>query len=256
MSEALARRESSELQRVEQIDMGENSSGILTIIDRHLEKGGDIAGIDSLVTLFERMKAIDNKQKFNDAFSDMQKAMPTVPRNGKGRTGNRYALRDDIVRILRPHLATFGFSFSFKYENVSQGWLLVTFILRHKAGHEETTPVPMPIEAAGEKIRTPTQEIGNSATYGERKSMAAGLGLDAGEVDNDGEREPITEAQAINLQGKLAEGGYAVAAFLKWIQTRCGGHVDALAKIPAIAYDGIINELNRRIAEKAKGAQK
>jgi hypothetical protein len=149
----------------------------------------DIEKMERLLAMHERIVERDAKAQYADALSRLQPSLPLISERGgiKDKHGNvqsRYALWEDIVRIVTPLLAAEGFSLSFRTKSDEKS-VTVTGVLLHRAGHSEETSLTLPMDTSGSKNNV--QGVGSSTSYGKRYTAAALLNLRTGEVDDDGQ---------------------------------------------------------------------
>jgi hypothetical protein len=92
------------------------SAAVISMIERLAgDPNVDIARIEKLIELRERMEARAARMAYDKAFAVMQADLPTIDETGKNtHTDKTYATFDDIVRVIRPVLARFGFSLRFR----------------------------------------------------------------------------------------------------------------------------------------------
>src|SRR5262252_9773143 len=87
------------------------------VIDRGITKD-NVAALESLVGLYDRMQAKDAERKFNEAFAKLQSELPGVDAsrivpNKDGSPRYRFAPFEDIMESVKPVLVANGFSVSF-----------------------------------------------------------------------------------------------------------------------------------------------
>ena len=141
----------------------------------------DIAKLEQMLALKERLDAKSAQATFAAAFAAASAEFPSIPLNGKGHNGKPYATLKDIMSHTRPALSKNGLVLSFSTDVKER--VVVTAKLMHKAGHTETTSIALPTDTSGSK--NPVQAVGSSQTYGERYTAQAILGLSLGEDTED-----------------------------------------------------------------------
>src|SRR5712692_11447269 len=117
-----------------------------------IEKGIDAQGIKTLAEVFERMQAKHAEREFNEALSAFQGECPVIlkkkaidfPTKGGGLFRSRYAEMDTIIDDTRELRRKYGFSHSFDRE-VTDKQVRVVCILRHRGGHQTSTPFAVPL---------------------------------------------------------------------------------------------------------------
>lgn len=115
---------------------------------------------------------------------------------GKGRTHYKHATLGGILQVITPHLSANGLSVSWEPSQGERGTVTITCVVTHEDGHSERRTMHGPRDASGNK--NPLQEVGSTATYLQRYTLTAALGLSTGELDDDGRggrQEPDPEPQ-------------------------------------------------------------
>lgn len=177
-------------------------------------KGGvteqNVAALDKLVGLFERMQDKRAEQLFNEAFVSLQREMPKVQANrpvmnSKEKGGGvryNFAPFEDIMAQVHPHLMKHGFtvSFSQRYDGPR---IIVKCILRHTAGHhvENETAVRT---GKGPPGASETQADGAASTYAKRFALCDALNIVIGK-DTDGGQDDDASVDGGNITKEQAE---------------------------------------------------
>jgi hypothetical protein len=159
----------------------------------------DVAKLDALLKMQERMEGREAEGEFNRAFIRLQKTLPRIKKNGtleypihkdkpdgpKRKIAN-FARWEDIDREIRPLLDAEGFALSFTTapRQGDGGGLIVTAILRHEGGHKTETPIPIPLDTSGGKNNI--QGYGSALSYGKRYAATAALNIITENEDDDG----------------------------------------------------------------------
>lgn len=150
----------------------------------------DIAKLERLLDMQERILAKNAEVAYAVALSQLQAELPEIPERGmiriKSKDGNNvlqetpYALWEDINEAIRPLLAKHGFSLSFRTGLSTDGRVSVTAVLLHREGHREETTMVLGHDSTGSK--NAVQAIGSSTSYGKRYATAALLNLTSRDV--------------------------------------------------------------------------
>lgn len=198
-------------------------------------------GIDTLERLLqmqERVMDREARSAYSRDFAAMQADMPTIEERGKGHNNITYALWEDVNKAIRPVLTMYGFGLSFRTGHTEKQ-ITITAILSHREGHSEETTQSFPHDTSGSK--NAIQAVGSSMQYGKRYTAGALLNLTSGETDNDGagDKDLITDEQAMNLRELLESKGRDEKEFCKYIE------VAGLADIWAENYDKCVALVNR-----------
>lgn len=210
----------------------------------------DMDKLERLMEMHERIAARAAKTAFSAALAEMQTELPEIQKRGKieiSKTSKPqlYALWEDINEAIKPVLSKHGFSLGFRtgrQDNI----IIVTGILRHKAGHEEETTMHLPIDASGSK--NAVQAVGSSTSYGKRYTAAALLNLTARGEDDDaavaGMGETISDDQLTKLRELVVEVKADVNKFCAYLK------VPSLADLPASKYQAAVAALNAKRGPK------
>ena len=167
----------------------------------------DVAKLEKLMELQERVANQQSIIAFNQDFAFMQSELPSVARNKKGQS-NKYATLEDIITQTRPVLQKYGFATSFETDtqigaNKQDSFVKVTAVLVHRLGHNTTTSLLVPFDFSGNKGSNYAQAMGSAVSYGKRYALCALLNI-ATHDDDDGmatsQNDKITTAQRQHLQ--------------------------------------------------------
>lgn len=159
-------------------------AAILSIIERAArDPAVDIAKMERLFEMQERMMQRSAKEQFFAALSRLQKDLPTIARKGKGHNEKKYARFEDIIEDIRPVLSQHGFSLTYRVQQDDKT-MTTTGVLGHEQGHSEQTEMRLPQDLSGNK--NPVQAWGSSASYGKRYVTLTLLGIATEDEDDDG----------------------------------------------------------------------
>lgn len=170
----------------------------------------DVAKLEKLLELQERMMAREAEIAYNQAFARMQPKLPRIPKNGKIDLGKgkplSFARYEDLDAAIRPVLTQEGFTLSFTSEPTDKG-VLMTATLAHSLGHARESKMQLPPDAG--PGRNALQAIGSSHSYGKRYLTAGILNLVMEDADDDGNAAHgfITDKQADTIMDMLTECG-------------------------------------------------
>lgn len=144
--------------------------------------GIDVAKLQALVDMQERLLANQARAEFNAAFSAMQSELPVISETRQGDKW-KYAPREDIVAAVRPILAKHGFSLSHRTEwPRDQKVVRIVGVLGHRLGHERESAFETAADTSGSK--NAVQALGSSTEYGRRYTTLDLLGIATGKDDN------------------------------------------------------------------------
>lgn len=224
--------------------------GIITRIAQNPDI--DLARIEKMLDMYERVNERQAKAAYAAAFSEMQADLPAIVERGeikiRDTVQSRYALWEDINDQIKPVLARHGFGLSFRtgYEGDK---IIVTGILSHREGHSEQTTMHLPTDMSGSK--NAVQGVGSSTSYGKRYVASALLNLTSRGEDDDGMTGGgrfITDAQrdALNILADNAKADKRL--FCEWLG------VDSFDRIPARDYKKAETGLQDKLAANNKRA--
>jgi hypothetical protein len=189
-----------------------------------LDPNVDVAKLERLLDIQERLLADQRRTTFRAALARLQEKLPQITKAGvildrDGRARNKFAKLEDLDAVIRPLLAEEGFSFSFDSKATPNGMIQFTGALAHRDGHSETKMIDLPID--GGAGRNAVQSVGSSTSYARRYLISMHLNLITRDEDDDGAggtaNDPITAAQATELHRLLEDAGGDPARFCKWL---------------------------------------
>jgi hypothetical protein len=181
----------------------------------------NVAAIEKLVGLYERMQDRNAEREFAQAFVQLQLEIPKVLANKSvpnkdGTTRYKFAPLEEIDRQLRPMALRHGFTYSFSEGEAIQGKVTKICVIQHKEGHKRSNPYTVRI-GQGPPGSTETQGDGAAHTYAKRGALCDAFGIIV-EQDTDGRLEggTITQEQANDLRNRVQATGSDEQAFLKF----------------------------------------
>lgn len=133
----------------------------------------DVAKIEKLLDMAERVQRRNAEQAFNVALSAAQRAMRRVAADADNpQTKSRYATYAALDRVLRPIYTDHGFGLSFDTGDSGKDLeVRVICLVTHVAGFSRTYHLDMPADGKGAKggdVMTRTHATGSAVTYGMR----------------------------------------------------------------------------------------
>ncbi len=197
---------------------------VTAMIDSVLKKGTskeDVAVVEALMGVFERMQTKSAEQAFNTAFVELQSTMPKVKAtepvpNNDGSVRYRFAPYEAIMDQVGPLLVTHGFtvSFSNRYDG---NRIIAICTLRHRAGHSAANEFAVRI-GSGPPKASEAQADGAAATYAKRFALCNALNIRIEKLDNDAQLvgATISKAQADLLRQRVRATGSDEKSFLKY----------------------------------------
>lgn len=211
------------------------------LIQTAVEGGADISVVEKLMDLQERWEANQAKKAFVKAMSGFRSEVPELGRDkavsyatSKGSTDYRHTSLGHAIKVIKPLLAKFGLSHTWKTNQTDIG-ISVTCIVTHTMGHSEETSLTAPADTSGNKNNI--QAIGSTVSYLQRYTLFSILGL-ASQDDDDGiGSEPvdtITPDQAAILRAELE--GINQKAFGNWLSAK---KIKDIESIPESRFDEV-----------------
>lgn len=202
----------------------------------------DIDRMRQLMAIHAEATARRAHTAFLADFARMQSQLPAATRGGKGHNNKSYARFEDVIAAVRPHLAEFGFSLSFRTV-LEDKIIRVIGVLGHKAGHEERTELPLPADTSGSK--NIVQAWGSAISYGKRYVALTLLGI-ATEDDDDGNAAgtgaTISDEQAMAIVDMLEAKGSDRKAFCAYFK------IATVADLQSKDFDRAISALKKKSA--------
>ena len=197
----------------------------LTMIERAIEKGADVAMIEKLMELQERNDRNLGRRAFDAAIAAAKAEIPPIHKNrkvdfttAKGRTHYTHEDMAEVARTVDPILSRYGLSYRFRTSQ-DQRILTVTCILSHRDGYSEETTLNGAADESGNKNHI--QAIGSAATYLQRYTLKLALGLAASD-DDDGRTaekvETISADQFFAMQGLIDATATDPAKFAQYLK--------------------------------------
>ena len=229
-----------------------DASALVAMIERAArDPAVNIEKMERLYDLHRQSVERHARTEFLAAFSALQSQLPAVARGGRGHNDKKYARFEDVIGAVRPLLVLHGFSLSFRTSQ-GDGWLRVTGVLGHAAGHVETTDMTLPADTSGSK--NAVQAWGSSTSYGKRYVALSLLGMAT--EDDDGRSAVqahsapamITDDQAEQIKVALERTGGHLPKFCAYWKLR------RLGDLPAAKFDAAMASIHG-VAEKRKAAQ-
>lgn len=226
------------------------------LIEVGMLQGVPVEHLEKLFALKERHEANEAKKAYNLAMAGFREKCPAIKknkrvyfeaRNGGATTDYMHADLSGALEQIKPFMAEFGLSHSWRTGQLESGNVEVTCIVTHQLGHSEQTTLFAPKDDSGKK--NSIQQIGSTITYLERYTLFSILGL-AAAADDDGkgadevEIEYLDEKQILELDGIIADNNLSKDAFLKWQK------IASLSEIEARNFEGAKAALLKSVNKK------
>lgn len=185
----------------------------------------NVAAMEQLVGLFERMQNKQNEKDFNAGFVSLQKEMPKVVAteavpNNDGSIRYTFAPYESIMAQVGPLLVKHGFtvSFSMKYDGPR---IIAVCTLRHSAGHAVSNEFAVRI-GSGPPKASEAQADGAAGTYAKRMALCNALNIVIEKMDNDARllADSITKEEALAFKRRVMDTGSDHIKFLEFAQAK------------------------------------
>ncbi len=206
----------------------------------------NVAVIERLTDLYERLQAKDAEKRFAAAFVALQNELPVIVASTPIPNRGKYERFEDVMRVVGPLLARHGFAVSFTMD-FKENRILETCHLKHIDGHSQSNSFAV---RAG-KADSDTQADCKAATTAKRNALLNCLNivirqdaLQNEEGDATLEGDPITWEQAEYLREQVKETRSDEAAFLRF------AGATKYEDIPASRYDRLVAALAKKTGAK------
>lgn len=196
---------------------------VASMLSKVIEQGvttENVAALEKLCDLYERMQAKSSEQQFNAAFSQLQSELPQVEAtesvpNRDGSVRYKFAPFPKIMEKIQPFLTSHGFSVSFN-SRFDNGRMIVVCSLMHISGHSRTNEFAVRI-GQGPPGASETQADGAAKTYAKRGALCDCLNI---AIDHDDDArmvgKPIGKALGEDLKARVEACGADEDAFLRF----------------------------------------
>lgn len=202
------------------------AAALMGIVERLAQNPDvDVQKMTAILDMQERILNRNAEIAFNRDFAEMSMELPRIQKDGsvsyekvKGNPATKeeafkFALYEDIDRVIRPILSRHGFSLSFTTAERVSGGLTVNGILAHREGHSRTTSLPLALDTSGGKNNL--QAMGSSSSYGRRYAACILLNIitvdedDNGLADGQAKTETQKVGDAMTIHGEDVSAEYA-----------------------------------------------
>lgn len=181
----------------------------------------DVDKMERLLSMHQQIVKDNREVAFKEALAQLQAELPHIAKDGKiivkGQERSRYSKIETIDRAIRPLLEKYGFSLSFDSDSQDAKMFRLSCTLAHKAGHDVTKHVLLPIDASD--FRSNVQSIGSTVSYGRRTLIKMHLNLieDGEDDDGNGGLSAISADQVKDLETMLADVKGDMKMFLEYM---------------------------------------
>lgn len=200
------------------------SSGSVTpseLLRHALDSGADLDRLEKLMDLQQRYEADQARKAFADDMARFkQKPLLIVKdkhvsfKTEKGRTDYDHATIGNVVDVIVPQLAEFGFSHRWDIDQ-RDGLVVVTCVITHRLGHSQETTLMAAPDASGGK--NGIQSVISAKSYLERHTLLAATGAATrDQLDDDGVRAELDTSLADKWIGKAKAAESSAALETIW----------------------------------------
>lgn len=157
------------------------------LLMKAVESNVNVETLEKLLSMREKLNAEQARTAYFESLSGFQSECPVIKKSREvkdknGRVRYSYASLDDIVGQVSHLLNKHGLSYNIHTE-VSNGNLIATTTVHHKAGHSESSAFLVPIDK--EAFMNDAQKVGSASTFAKRYSFMNALGILTGDKDDD-----------------------------------------------------------------------
>lgn len=196
--------------------------------------------LERLIAMQERIMDREAESAFNQDFTLMALEIPTIGEKAKT-DKTTYAPLEDIIDVIRPICARFGFSLGFQTEWPTEKTVKVIGILTHKQGHARRSEFLSAADQTGSK--NAIQALASTVSYGKRYTTKDLLCIVTRKEDDDG---------AKSEKAKQPDSPKGYDDWLTDMQSAADEGWEAMAK----AWDASPIPLRAHLTETAPGTLK
>jgi hypothetical protein len=207
----------------------------------------DVAKVEKLLELYERIQAKTAEAQFNEAMTKAQSEVGRIAADATNpQTRSQYASYAKLDKVLRPIYTANGFSLSFDEGDSPKPDHVRVLCHVARGGYTRTYHKDMPADGKGAKggdVMTKTHAAGAAMSYGMRYLLKGIFNIAIGEEDRDGNEPPsagVSEEQVANILALITETSSDKAKFLKYLK------VSKLEEIPAANYPAVVKLLEAK----------
>ena len=225
-----------------------DTNPLISLINKLIEQPD--FNIDALRELRQMQKeslADAAENAFLADLAHLQGDLPSITREGKS-NNNKYATYDDIMDVVRPIMAGYGFSFiCIPNSHDSTNTLEVVGTLSHVLGHKLVSTIKLPIDTSGSK--NATQSIGSTIKYGQRYCVCALLSISTHDHpqhggDFDGTVMSYVDVDQANaLEAAAAGYGLDVGKMFGYYSKKLRQNINDWALFPDHMYDEVMAQI-------------
>lgn len=223
-------------------------TGMGDIISRAAQSG-DVATLERLLDMNERIMTKNAEIAFNQAMARLQQKLPIIHQASQIKHGDKliakYAKYEDIDRQIRHLYVAEGFSMSYDSQRLPDGGIQYVGKVSHVEGHSQKAEIILPADKG--PGRNEVQAQGSSISYAKRYLLTMLLNLVFTGEDDDGNGSGAAKANEdmiAEIEEMIVKTGSDRQKFLEYFK------VTEVEDLPAKDYQRAITLL------KAKGGKK
>jgi hypothetical protein len=178
----------------------------MVLIDKLIEKGGDMSQLEKLMDMQMRWEANEAKKAYVRAMTEFKSNAPTITKtkrvqyqSQKGKVDYMHAELSQIASQVAAEMSKHGLSHSWKTEQTNNV-ITVTCVITHAMGHSESVSLQATPDQSGGK--NDIQAVGSTVSYLQRYTLLSACGLAAGGIDDDA-RTATREPEQVLLVGEI-----------------------------------------------------
>lgn len=206
--------------------------------------GENVAALEKLVGLYERLQEKDAEKAFNTSFVALQSDLPAIVAKSVIPNRGKYEKFEDVMEVVGPLLRKHGFSVSFT-NDFQDSRIVETCHVRHIGGHSQSNSFKVRVARADSE----TQSDCKAATTAKRNALLNAFNIVIrqdclNEEDNAAmEGSNISQEQADELERRVAETNSSRADFLQLAGARTFKEITK-GKYPVL--DGLLRKKEAR----------
>jgi hypothetical protein len=175
-----------------EITKQDGQAAMLSIIEKvALDPNVDVAKMEKMLDMQERIFDKNAEIAFNKAMVDCQQEMPEVIADAyNNQTNSKYATFENLIKQIKPIYTKHGFSLSFgEKSNAGEGMITVVCDVRHSEGHSKQYHSALPIDDRGIKgsvNKTGIHGTASAYSYAKRYLTTMIFNIAVADHDDDG----------------------------------------------------------------------
>mgnify|MGYP001615427980 CR=1 FL=1 len=224
------------------------------LISQAIEKGLPVETMERLLAMRKELQAEYAKAEFDKAMAEFQAECPIVTKGKEvqdsgGRILYHYAPLEVIISEVKNLIGKHGLSYAIKTE-IKPGAVKVFCVVKHEAGHSETSDMEVPLSTRTGIMSAP-QQTAATMTFAKRYAFCNAFGIMTGDEDTDATMQtvqnkdaPATEEQYQEIKSLAKKAGYTEDN----VKKRCFElYGVSFFSISALQAEGVIAGLSKKL---------